>query len=749
MTMYRIGKPIELSNKTSWVIAILLLAAGTFFGAVLGCATQPDTYSPPQAMPKAEGLALAGKFRTVAIEDLDNDGKLDVVGGASSPGMVTINYGDGRGGISQPQYLSVKGEVRSVAVADINEDGLPDIVFSIQKQSAGIKVWMNQSNRRWQLGTGPVEINKYEGIEAADINGDGHMDIIAANNTSSTQGGIQVWLGDGKGNWPVESGPTISGNYMDVLPVDLNHDGHLDLIGAGWGIYGALRVWLGDGTGNWSSAQQLEKGSFYGLRIGDLNQDGNFDIFAGSYQNGIRIFAGGGRGDFTALTTPDDYIRYKAEPKTVTEIDVPVPKKSRSYWTALAMDLDKDGWVDIVAGSLDSEGIQAWRNRGDGRWSRFDGLFPTTGTFYEMTIGDLDGDNQMDLCAASFGEGIKIWPGKEEALKIVQQRQVEEFKPSEDRTGVQTPLENSVFKTINGVAEYKIDAGDTLEITLWEGTTPKREEISVRQDGKISFGFVEDLSVKGMTFSELDGLLTTYFKEYVKNPRIDVIVKKYDSKFIRLSGAIAYHGPGTGPGRYRLKAKSTALEMITQYGGTTKEADLGDIKIRRKNGETISLDLFAALNKGDLSQDLVVDDGDLIFVPTLAEGGKRIYVFGEVKNPGAYTFTGSEMRLYDAISKAGGATAFASEDGTRVVRGDPASPEIITANLRSLVEEGNLSQNVVLASGDMVYIPRSGWGHINLYNTRIRPLFELILWPARTVIDWYTAADIISTGGTD
>ena len=107
------------------------------------------------------------------------------------------------------------------------------------------------------------------------------------------------------------------------------------------------------------------------------------------------------------------------------------------------------------------------------------------------------------------------------------------------------------------------------------------------------------------------------------------------------------------------------------------------------------------------------------------------------------------FRSFDAISEAGGATEFASADNTRVVRGDPASPEIITADLKSLIEEGNLSQNVVLAAGDMVYVPRSGWGDVNLYNKRIRPLFELILWPARTVIDWYNAADIISTGGTD
>ena len=102
-----------------------------------------------------------------------------------------------------------------------------------------------------------------------------------------------------------------------------------------------------------------------------------------------------------------------------------------------------------------------------------------------------------------------------------------------------------------------------------------------------------------------------------------------------------------------------------------------------------------------------------------------------------------------AISEAGGATVFASTEHTRVVRGDPTRPEFINANLKSLIEEGDQSQNMLLASGDMVYVPPSGWGNINVINQRIRPLFEMILWPARTIIDWNNAADIISSGSSD
>ena len=681
---------------------------------------------------------------------MDNDGKLDVVGGASSPGMVTINYGDGKGGISKPQNLAVVGDVRSVAVADINEDGLPDIIFSVQKESSGIRVWLNKSGRRWELEKGPIEINKYEGIDTADINGDGHLDIIAANATSVAQGGIQVWLGDGKGNWPVETGPTISGEYMDVLAADLNQDGNQDLIGSGWGIHGVLRVWLGDGTGNWSSTNPLEKGSFYGLSICDLNSDGHFDILAGSHRKGVRIFLGDGSGDFVRILSPSEVLerRVKVQSKTAAGVgELPAPEKNRSFWQVLALDLDRDGREDILAGSLDSQGIKAWRNTGDKGWETIKDVFPSHGNYYGMAIADLDEDESTDICAASFGEGIKIWPGKDGPFKIDHQ-QIERLQTSVFRNNTTAPLENDVYKTMGGIAEYKIDPGDILEITFWEGTAAQKEEILVRPDGKISFGFVEDLDIKGLTASELDQKLTHYLREYVKNPRIDVVVKKYDSKFVQIVGAVQSHGEGTGPGKYRLKGKATVLEMIAQAGGPNRDANLNDVRIRHKNGQMVALNLFKTINQGDLSQDMVVDDGDLLFVPTLSEEGNRVYVFGEVEKPGAYTFAGTNFRLFDAISEAGGATVFAAAENTRVVRGDPTRPEFINANLKSLIEEGDQSQNMLLASGDLVYVPPSGWGNINVINQRIRPLFEMILWPARTVIDWYNASDIIG-GGSD
>jgi polysaccharide export outer membrane protein len=225
-----------------------------------------------------------------------------------------------------------------------------------------------------------------------------------------------------------------------------------------------------------------------------------------------------------------------------------------------------------------------------------------------------------------------------------------------------------------------------------------------------------------------------------------MIVKEYKSKSVTLLGAVAYRQrSGTGPGKYRLSGKKTLLELITQAGGPTGDADLNSVNIRRGNGESFNLNLFKAIHYGDPGMDFVLNHGDVVFIPTLDKSGHRVYVFGEVDIPGAYTFKDEKIRLIDAISLAGGTTIFAAKSDTKIVRGDITKPEIITANLRNLIEKGDRSQNVALVSGDLVYVPRTGWGSINLFAKRIRPLLELLLWPARVVNDWDRAYDVVTS----
>jgi protein involved in polysaccharide export with SLBB domain len=417
----------------------------------------------------------------------------------------------------------------------------------------------------------------------------------------------------------------------------------------------------------------------------------------------------------------------------------------KSFWNVVSVDLDGDNRKDIIASSLDSLGLLAWLNKGDYSWEQFEGQFPSTGIYHGIALADLNADGHLDICATSYGEGIQIWPGNTGAAIRARQMEIEQLPTADRLAAMQAPLENDVFATVNGIEEYKVGPGDLLEITYWEANTPKKEEIVIRPDGKISFGLVEDLYVNGLTVSRLDNLLTKHIKKYLRKPRLDVIVKEYNSKTITLLGAIQFRNQrGTGPGKYRLSGKTTLLESLTKAGGPSANANLNFVNIRRKNGDQITINLFKAINQGDPSKDFVLDNGDVVFIPTLDKDGRRVYVFGEVETPGTYTFESEKIRLVDAIAEAGGPTVFASRSETRIVRGDITKPEIITANLKGLLEEGDQSQNVTLLAGDLVYVPRSGWGSINFFAKRIRPLLELILWPARVVNDWDRAYDVIT-----
>ncbi len=717
-----------------------LLLAGVL-AALIGCAG-PGTVAPVQSFSRPGSLPAAAKTVAIAVADVDGDGRLDLVAGAVEPGAILILYGDGAGGAAAPHVIPVEGDVRSLATADVNEDGRVDIIFSVQRQSSGIRVWLNHGERRWGQGKSPIDIHRYEGVRTGDINGDGRVDIVAANAAADAQGGIQVWLGNGRGDWAPGPAPTVIGTFMDVCLADFNGDGRLDIAGSSWGPQGSVRVWLNAPGGGWTALAPFGHGNFYGLHAGELNGDGRLDLVAGTYRDGVRLFLGDGSGGFREDLAARSRLAPGEGSAAGAAGSMPPPREA-SFWQALPVDVDGDGRLDLVAGSLDNRGVRAWLNRGDAGWAPLTGVYPGIGSYYGLVAADLNADGHLDIGAAHFGEGVTLWAGRP-AGSVAASAAPAAIGPGQaTRAARPVLLENDVFKIIDGTVEYKIGPGDGLEITLWEGNTPVRQELLVRPDGRISFGLVENLAIDGRTARELDELLTARLEQYLKKPRVDVNVTQHKSKSVRLLGAVSRTNVfGSGAGEYKLQGRTTVLEMLTLAGGPTDDADLKSVRIRRKSGETVSLNLYQAIIQGDLSQDLVLNDGDLIYLPTLSKEANRVYVFGEVQRPGAYTFRGSEMRLIDAISEAGGTTPFAYQADTRVVRGDITQPEILSANLLRLIENGDRSQNLQLVSGDLVYVPRSGFGDIKLFYDRVRPLLEMVLWPARTVIDWDNAADI-------
>jgi hypothetical protein len=172
------------------------------------------------------GPPSAGQFKAVALADFNGDGTIDLAGGDAKKNRIYVWYGSPGIKWSRPISFKVEGEVRDIAAIDLNSDGISDIAYSLRGTPGGIYTWISapQQKNKWVAGIPAATEGLYEGLSVADVDGDGHWDLAAANATTEQNGGVQVFRGDGKGGWSTEFGPTRAGIFRDVRLIDLNGD---------------------------------------------------------------------------------------------------------------------------------------------------------------------------------------------------------------------------------------------------------------------------------------------------------------------------------------------------------------------------------------------------------------------------------------------------------------------------------------------------------------------------------------------
>ncbi|HYG55800.1 MAG TPA: polysaccharide export protein EpsE [Burkholderiales bacterium] len=203
--------------------------------------------------------------------------------------------------------------------------------------------------------------------------------------------------------------------------------------------------------------------------------------------------------------------------------------------------------------------------------------------------------------------------------------------------------------------------GDTVRITVLRHpdlTTEGR----ITEDGRLNVPLVGLVSLQGKTpdaaAREIAGLLKS--GGYLVNPQIDVAVLEARSRQVSVLGFV------TRPGRYMLDGTSAKVtDVLAMAGGLVPAASDTAIVTRARDGksESVSVDLAAIIQKGDLGKDIEVGSGDSVFVPK----APVVYVYGEVARGGSYRIE-PDMTVMQAISLAGGITPRGSENRIKLRR---------------------------------------------------------------------------------
>ncbi|HKQ76403.1 MAG TPA: FG-GAP-like repeat-containing protein [Blastocatellia bacterium] len=245
--------------------------------------------SGPHAHPRAHTHAITSG-------DVNGDGNLDLLTTNANDNSVSILLGDGKGSFAPSSASPIKAgrhPYDTVVLNDVNNDGKSDLVTPNLHRNAAM-VMLGDGTAGFTPAPGaPFALGPRPGyVAVADINDDGKADLIATHDDDPL---VAVLLGDGKGGFnPTPESPLRPSNPVwGVAVADLNGDGKKDLA-MGAQLNHGVTIMLGDGKGGFVSApgSPMPAGKITNyLAVADLNRDGKQDIVASSYGSGeITVF---------------------------------------------------------------------------------------------------------------------------------------------------------------------------------------------------------------------------------------------------------------------------------------------------------------------------------------------------------------------------------------------------------------------------------------------------------------------------
>jgi polysaccharide export outer membrane protein len=158
--------------------------------------------------------------------------------------------------------------------------------------------------------------------------------------------------------------------------------------------------------------------------------------------------------------------------------------------------------------------------------------------------------------------------------------------------------------------EYRLVSGDIISISIWGHEELEVKELVIRPDGQISVPLAGEIRAAGLSTAQVTNSIVLALSEYIKNPKAAVNVLKFGTTRVYVLGEVVK------PGLYEIEKRHNLLDAISIAGGYTKNAAKKKVCII-PNGQTshsITANLIDLLKKGDMTQNYVLGDGDVVYL---------------------------------------------------------------------------------------------------------------------------------------
>ncbi len=347
----------------------------------------------------APDFVVGNSPTSVAVVDFDGAGRLSLATANYLDGTVSIPLGHGDGSFEAAQNYRTNLDRQSVAVGDLDGDGLRDLLVTnfcgtdtSCTSNGSASVFLNNGNGSFRrgatfaLGKGPIA------VALADVNGDGKLDVITANQDENT---ASVMLGNGDGTFRQAMSYSVGYSPIAVAVANLHNDGKPDLVvlnrcsSSSCDSAGSVSILRGNGDGSFGGVTTYAAGfNPSGLAIGDLRGSGNRDIVVA---NSCGRNSACSSGSATILLN-DGAGNFQAAP------DVALGKMP----SAVAVgDLREIGTLDLVASYKGSNQVGVLLGHGDGTFAA-QSVYAVGSAPSSVAVGKFTGGANLDVAVANL-----------------------------------------------------------------------------------------------------------------------------------------------------------------------------------------------------------------------------------------------------------------------------------------------------------------------------------------------------------